>query len=44
MVTGSHNPADYNGLKIIINGDTLTGERIQPIKQRIFMMLNVADI
>jgi len=33
MVTGSHNPADYNGLKMIINGETLAGERIQQIRQ-----------
>ena len=33
MITGSHNPADYNGLKMIINGETLAGERIQQIRQ-----------
>ena len=33
MVTGSHNPADYNGLKMIINGETLADERIQQIRQ-----------
>ncbi|MGZ8180500.1 MAG: phosphomannomutase/phosphoglucomutase [Methylobacter sp.] len=32
MVTGSHNPADYNGLKIVINGETLSGEKIQQLK------------
>jgi phosphomannomutase/phosphoglucomutase len=32
MVTGSHNPADYNGLKIVINGETLAGEKIQQLK------------
>lgn len=35
MLTGSHNPADYNGLKIVINGETLSGERIQDLYQRI---------
>lgn len=35
VVTASHNPAEYNGLKIIIDGETLAGERIQQIKQRI---------
>ena len=35
MLTGSHNPADYNGLKIVINGETLSGERIQSLYQRI---------
>jgi len=33
MVTGSHNPADYNGLKMVIKGETLAGDRIQQIKQ-----------
>ncbi len=35
MLTGSHNPPQYNGLKILINGETLAGERIQQLKQRI---------
>ncbi len=32
MVTGSHNPANYNGLKIVINGETLACEKIKQIK------------
>lgn len=35
MLTGSHNPANYNGLKIVINGHTLSGDEIQNLKQRI---------
>ena len=35
QVTGSHNPPDYNGLKMMINGTTLSGELIQKIKQRV---------
>jgi phosphomannomutase/phosphoglucomutase len=35
MVTGSHNPPDYNGLKIMIDGETLSGESIQQLRERI---------
>jgi len=28
MLTGSHNPSDYNGFKIVIAGDTLANEQI----------------
>ena len=35
MLTGSHNPADYNGFKIVIAGDTLANEQIQALKARI---------
>jgi phosphomannomutase/phosphoglucomutase len=35
MITGSHNPAEYNGLKIVLNGVTLSEDRIQNIKHRI---------
>ncbi|MBI3772994.1 MAG: phosphomannomutase/phosphoglucomutase [Gammaproteobacteria bacterium] len=35
MVTGSHNPADYNGLKVVLKGDTLTEDDIQGLYQRI---------
>ncbi|WP_312846272.1 phosphomannomutase/phosphoglucomutase [Marinobacter arenosus] len=34
MVTGSHNPANYNGLKIMLGGETLSGEAIQKLYQR----------
>ncbi|EON93459.1 phosphomannomutase [Marinobacter lipolyticus SM19] len=34
MVTGSHNPANYNGLKIMLGGDTLSGDAIQKLYQR----------
>ena len=35
MVTGSHNPPDYNGLKIVLATETLSGEAIQGLYQRI---------
>ena len=35
MVTGSHNPPDYNGLKMVIDGGTLSGAEIQSLRARI---------
>ncbi|MFJ3680564.1 phosphomannomutase/phosphoglucomutase [Pseudomonas sp. NPDC090208] len=35
MLTGSHNPKDYNGFKIVIAGDTLANEQIKALHQRI---------
>jgi phosphomannomutase/phosphoglucomutase len=35
MVTGSHNPGQYNGLKMVIADDTLAGDRIQALRQRV---------
>ncbi|APR06097.1 phosphomannomutase/phosphoglucomutase [Thauera chlorobenzoica] len=34
-VTGSHNPPDYNGLKMVLGGQTLYGELIQALRRRI---------
>ena len=34
-VTGSHNPPDYNGLKMVIGGTTLALDAIQDLKKRI---------
>jgi phosphomannomutase/phosphoglucomutase len=35
MVTGSHNPPEYNGFKIVIEGNALHGADIQALKKRI---------
>ncbi|MCR4305117.1 MAG: phosphomannomutase/phosphoglucomutase [Gallionella sp.] len=35
MLTGSHNPPDYNGLKMVLADETLAGEAIQQLRQRI---------
>jgi len=34
-ITGSHNPPDYNGFKMVVDGTTLSAGRIQDLKQRI---------
>lgn len=34
-VTGSHNPPDYNGLKMVLGGETLWGPQIQALRQRL---------
>jgi len=35
QVTGSHNPADYNGFKVCLGKEALHGEQIQELRRRI---------
>lgn len=35
ILTGSHNPPQYNGMKMMIGGDTLSGDAIQRLHRRI---------
>ena len=35
MITGSHNPANYNGFKIVNNKKTISGKEIQEIKVKV---------
>ncbi|MDE2627550.1 MAG: phosphomannomutase/phosphoglucomutase [Burkholderiales bacterium] len=35
MVTGSHNPKDYNGFKMVLAGKAIYGDEIQALRRRI---------
>ncbi|MEK6744536.1 MAG: phosphomannomutase/phosphoglucomutase [Nitrospirota bacterium] len=42
MITGSHNPAEFNGFKLCVGKDTIYGEEIQKLR-RIMEDLQTAD-
>lgn len=41
MVTGSHNPPDYNGFKISVGKNTITSEKIQKLKD--YVLSDISD-
>ena len=43
MITGSHNPAEYNGMKIVVARQPLTAKQIQHLKERIQQGRYVTD-
>ncbi len=44
MLTGSHNPPNYNGIKMVLGGETLSGDVIQCLRTRIMNNdLNTAE-
>ena len=44
MITGSHNPKEYNGFKIILGGKTIYGQEIQNIKNDILQGTHSKEI
>lgn len=44
VITGSHNPPNYNGIKMVVNGLTLYGDYIQALLKRIQQRDFVTDV
>lgn len=43
MITGSHNPPEYNGFKICVGKDTIHGKDIQELKE-LYYSVELADV
>ncbi|WP_410499817.1 phosphomannomutase/phosphoglucomutase [Chitinibacter sp. S2-10] len=35
MITGSHNPPEYNGIKLVLGGETIDGAALQQLREQI---------
>ncbi|WP_157670939.1 phosphomannomutase/phosphoglucomutase [Chitinibacter sp. GC72] len=35
MITGSHNPPEYNGIKLVLGGETIDGPALQALREQI---------
>ncbi len=44
MITGSHNPPEYNGFKIMFGLDTIYGDSIQDLRKRMEIVFDSVDI
>ena len=43
IITGSHNPKNYNGLKIVLSGQILSGDAIQALRKRVEQLCSLKE-